>query len=153
MGLRGLLLLLLLVTGCSGDPETPEARIRAMIAAGESAVEERSLGEIKALISPDYKDANHLDRRGVVRILAGYFLRNKSIHLLTQIDAVELPTPETARVRLYVAMAGQPVAGLQGLSNIRADLHRFDLDLKQEEGEWRVISGQWQRAAKADFLN
>ncbi|MCP4995114.1 MAG: hypothetical protein GY934_15245, partial [Gammaproteobacteria bacterium] len=149
----GLLLLSLLVAGCSGDPETPEERIRAMIAAGESAVEERSLGDVKALISPGYRDVNHLDRRGVIRILAGYFLRNKSIHLLTQIDAIELPTPETARVRLYVAMAGQPVEGLQGLSNIRADLHRFDLDLKQEEGEWRVISGQWQRATKADFLN
>ncbi|MCP4992271.1 MAG: hypothetical protein GY934_00585, partial [Gammaproteobacteria bacterium] len=50
MGLWGLLLLSLLVAGCSDDPETPEERIRAMIAAGEIAVEERSLGDINELI-------------------------------------------------------------------------------------------------------
>ncbi|MEW7981215.1 MAG: hypothetical protein AB2813_15930 [Candidatus Sedimenticola endophacoides] len=85
------------------------------------------------------------------RLALGYFLRHKSIHLLTQIERIELLDEERARVVLFVAMAGSPLEGVEQLLNLRADLHRFELDLVLEQAQWRVARAHWQRARAADF--
>ena len=81
-----------------------------------------------------------------------YFLRNKSIYLLVQIERIDLNDPHRPRVTLYTAMAGKPFADVEALLELRAALYRFDLELIQEEDEWRVVSGRWQPATREDFL-
>jgi len=139
------------LTGCA-DRETPEQRISRMIDAAESAVESRSLGGFKAVISAQYRDEKQRTRRDLVRLAAGYFFRHESIHLLVQTSEIVLEGRDRARVLLYVAMAGQPLNDASQLAGLRADLYRFDLDLAREEGEWRVSKGHWRRARSDDFL-
>ncbi len=123
------------------------------MASGEAAAEGRSLTEFKALVSERYRDRAGRTRRDLVRLAARYFLGHRSIHLLTQIQRMELIDPERAQLTLIVAMAGRPFPDTAQLSGFRADLYRFDLELALEEGAgWQVTSGSWRRVGEEAFL-
>jgi hypothetical protein len=142
----------LLLGGCGDSRLSPEEEIRVMLQAGETAVESRSIGEVKPFLSADYTDENGYRQRDLLKLLTGYFLRNHSIHLLVQAERIELASESAADVILYVALAGRPLSSADQIIPFRADLYRFDLGLAREGGEWRVASGKWRRAEKADFL-
>ncbi len=144
--------LLLSLVGCA-DPKSAEEQIRQMVAQGEAAVEAGSLTEVGSLISEDYRDEAGRTRRALEQLVAAYLLRHRSIHLLIQIHQIELEASDDARMTLYVAMAGRPLAEAGQLLTVRADLLRFDLELRREEGQWRVTTSRWRRASREDFLN
>ena len=146
-----LLVGLFLLSGCGDDPLTPEEEVRQYLDSFEVAVEERSLSEIKELIAEGYRDESGRVRREIVRIAAGYLLRNKSIHLLTQVDRIDILDEERARASLFVAMAGSPIASADYLLSLRADLHWFDIELQRQEEGWRLTSAKWRRAQTQDF--
>ena len=140
-----------LLAGCTGQ-ESPEQQIRTMLDSAARAVEQRALNQVKSFISPDYLDDRQRNRRAIMGLLTGYIFRHKSIHLLTQINRIELPQPGQARVSMLVAMAGRPLEATSRLIDVRADLFRVDLQLALEAGEWRVKSGSWRRADRGDLL-
>ncbi len=140
------------LAACGGRPESPEARVRAWLKAGETAAEARELMALKEMISARYKDEAGRDRRAVVRILLGYFHRHGSIYLLMRVEGISFPEPGRARVVLYAAMAAEPIEGARSLTDMRADLHRFELELADEEGEWKLLSAAWRRAVAQDFI-
>ncbi len=142
---------LLLLSAC-GDSDTPQQRIERMIDAGESAVESRSLSATGKLISPVFQDHEGRGRKEMMQILAGLFWRHKHIHLLVQTDRIEMLDEQRARVLVYVAMAGHAITGVDDLASLRAHLYRFDLEVREEEGEWWVTSGSWRPADRSDFL-
>ena len=123
-----------------------------MIANAEMAVEERSLSRVEPFLSERYRDEMGRQQKDLLRLLAGYYLRNQSIHLLVQINDIQLSNEDSAAVTLYAALAGQPITGTEQLLSFRADLFRFDLQLRKEDDTWRLVSGKWRRASKSDFL-
>ena len=56
MPLRLLLGLLALAVGCGSEPETPEARVRALLARAEAAAEARDVAALAECISERYAD-------------------------------------------------------------------------------------------------
>jgi hypothetical protein len=143
---------LILLSACSGDVDDPEQQIREMIHAGEAAFEARSIVEVLDYIADSYQDQEGRQKRDIQRLVAGYILRNKSIHLLTRIHHIALNQDGNgADVTLYVGMAGVPVGNVDQLVFTRADLYRFDLSVVLEEGVWRVANGSWQQARMEDF--
>jgi len=156
--LRSLWLLLALLpwlAGCSGEPESPEARLRALVATAEQAVEAGSLKRAAPLVAAGYRDERGNDRRTIVRLLFGYLQRHRNIHLLTRIADIQLgPQPDQAAMRLYVAMSGTPIASLDALDGgARADLYRFDLQLVDGEDGWQVSAASWRRARLSELLD
>lgn len=147
-----LLAALLLLAGCSGEENSPEARIRQLLAQAEQAVERRSLDDSLALLADDYHDSQGHDRKAIARALFVYFQRNRQIHLLTRVSDIRLhPQEGSADVTLLVATAGVPLESFDALVSIRADLHRFDLLLRETGDDWLIQSAQWRRAQPADF--
>jgi hypothetical protein len=136
---------------CSDAPDTPEQRVRALIHAAQQATEERDWRAFEDFATPDYSDRAGRDRRDVVRLAAGYMLRNRSIHLFTRIASIEVLPPDQAEAVVYVAMAGSPVTGLEQLLSLSADLLRFDLKLREVDGEYRVFRADWKPARPEDF--
>ena len=150
---RWLLLIVTLLAGaCSSGPDSPEAQVRALIARGETAAEKKESGVLRQMISEKYADSQGQDKKAVEAILRYYFLRNESIHLLTRIRQISFPRPDVAQVDVMVAMAGQPIADAGQLERLRADLHRFEITLADENKEWKVIRAEWRRAEFSDFL-
>lgn len=146
-----LCLALLAFAGCS-ETETPEARLRALIASAEQAAENKQGRVLRGFVSDAYRDPDGRDRRTVDAILRLVLLRHESIHLLTRISEIGFPGQGRADAVVYVAMAGRPIAGPAQLASMRASLYRFELGFIDEDGEWRVVSATWRPAEPADFI-
>lgn len=84
-------------------------------------------------------------------IVAFHFLQNRGIHLLTRVSEVAVAPPGEARAVAFVAMAGTPIDSAATLADVRADLWRFDVTLREEDGEWRVVRADWRPASAEDF--
>lgn len=140
---------------CGGEPDDPESRVRALVDRAEAAAEDRDVGDVVALLSERFRDSYGGDRDTVKALLAHLFLRNDAIHLLVRVHDIDFRETGGASLRASVAMAGTPIPELTpdagALLDLRADLHRFDLELEEERGEWRVIHAAWRKAELADF--
>ena len=129
-----------LLTACS-DPASPEQQVRDVIASMAAAVEARDVGDLMEHVAANYRDGQGQDRAEASRYARGYFVANQSVHLLTRIESLEFPSPDEARVKLQVGMAGR--GGEPGASSLNADLYDFDLALVREGGEWKVSYADW----------
>jgi hypothetical protein len=135
-----------------GEEDSPEAQVRHYLAEAESAVEGREIIRVQGLISEHYADTAKRSRQDLVRLVGGYFLRHKSIHLLTRIERLQIKEAGEAEVVLYVAMAGSPIKGAEQLPGIQVDLHRFELLLGQDaSGAWQLLNANWRHAMLDDF--
>ena len=128
------------LTACS-DPASPEQQVRDVIAAMETAVEARDVGDLMEHVSPNYRDGQGQDRAEASRYARGYFVANQSVHLLTRIESLEFPSPDEARVKLQVGMAGR--SGEPGAASLSADLYDFDLALIREGDDWKLSYADW----------
>jgi hypothetical protein len=137
---------------CSSERDSPEAQVRALLTQGEAAAEKKESAVLRQMISGKYSDSQGQDKKAVDALLRYYFLRNQSIHLFTRIRQIGFPQTDLAQADVMVAMAGQPISDAEELERLRADLHRFEITLARENGEWKVIRAEWRRAEFADFL-
>ena len=149
--LAWLWLLLPLLAACSRAPESPEQRIRELIGQGEAAAEARDRVFFAEVISPDYSDREGRTRRDLRRMVTGYFLRNRAIHLLLRIDEIQLLEGEKARAVLYTGMAGSPVDGFEQLLALRAAVYRMELTFRLG-GDIRLIHAEWRRVNPEEVL-
>jgi hypothetical protein len=141
-----------LLISCAPGENSPEAQVRTLLERGESAAEKKDSGVLRQMISEKYSDSQGQDKRAIEAILRYYFLRHESIHLFMRIQSIAFAQPAQAQAIVVVAMAGQPIAGAEELERLRADLHRFEIILANENKEWKVIRAEWRRAEPADFL-
>jgi hypothetical protein len=143
----------LLLAACGAEPDDPETRLRSTIASAEQAVEDRSLKQVAAFIAADYRDDRGHDRRAISQLLFAYLQRNRNIHLLSRITELQLDgAANSADVRLYVAMAGSPIASLDEVTALRAELYRFDLRFTDGEHGWQLQRADWRRARFDELL-
>lgn len=143
---------ILTITGCDKD-ETPEDQVRQFIQSGSDAVEKRDISDVKDLIAKNYSDTHGNNRQTVVRILTGYFLRNKNIHLLINIQNIHLPDNKHADVQLLAGMAGQSASDLASLFDIRANVYKFDLRLVKDDDDWQLVNARWSVANREDLFS
>lgn len=134
------------LAGC-GTPDSPETRVRAVIAAAEQAAEARDVSAVMELVSPAYADADGRQAVELSRYLRGYFIANQSLHLLTRIDSLEFPARDVAEVAVTIAMVGRE-AEAESAWHVAADVHSFRLTLMEEDGDWRVTHADRQARAR-----
>ncbi|HTJ17977.1 MAG TPA: hypothetical protein VL494_14450 [Steroidobacteraceae bacterium] len=115
--------------------------MRAVIESMEAAVEARDVGALVEHISPNYRDGQGQDRAEASRYARGYFVANQSVHLLTRVESLKFPSPDEARVKLQVGMAGR--SGEPGAASLNANLYDFDLALIREGDEWKLSYADW----------
>jgi hypothetical protein len=142
---------LVLALACSSDPATPEARVRATLAALEAAAQARDVAALKDHVSESYSDAYGHDRRALGAMAMLELRGHRSVHLLTRVRAIEIGPSGEANVVAVVAMAGTPIAGAEALASLRADLYRFDLQMREEDGAYRLTRAEWRPATIAEF--
>lgn len=142
---------LALLSGCA-DPTTPEDQVRALLSEIERASREKDVSSVKDAISENYRDAHGRVQKDIHSVITYQYFRQREIYLLTRIESLEFPSPTRAVLVVLGAMAGTPIEGADALQKIRADVYRFDLELRDEGGDWRVVSSDWRPAGLDDFL-
>jgi hypothetical protein len=143
----------MLLPGCHGERESPEAQVRALIKSAVTAAEQKRAGTLRDMISDRYADDQGQDKRAIESLLRFHFLRHETLHLYAHVQSVTLPQPDRARAIVLVAMAGVPIASAQELPAVRADLHRFEIDFAREDKSWRAQRAAWRRAELGEFLS
>jgi len=142
-----LALLVIVLAACGGDPGSPEQRIRLLVAQAVEAIEDGSVQRAARFLHPGYSDRRHRDKAAATHSLFAYLRRHRDIHLFHLIKDIRLgPAGESASAVVYVAMTGVPVASVQALVALKADLYRFDLALLAADGEWLISGADWRRA-------
>jgi hypothetical protein len=134
----------MMLAACSREP-SPEDRVREVIATAEAAAEARDLSDTMQLVSERYADVRGQDKAAIRDLMRGYFLINQSIHLLLSVDDIEFPANDMARMRVTVGMLGRQDAGVDDWS-LAADVYEFDIQLLNEDDDWRLISAEWVQA-------
>jgi hypothetical protein len=130
-----------LLASCA-DRETPEAGVRAVIAAGEEAAEARDLSGILDYVSPAFKDGNGGGRDELKQYLRGYLVTHQSVHLVTRVESMEFPYRDHARVQLKVGTLGREAADTAAF-DLAADIQEVVLELQLEDDEWKVVRAAW----------
>ena len=135
--------LAVLATGCAADD--PEAEIRALLAAAETAAEGRDTGFFGDVLGESYRDTRGNDREEMLRTLRGYFIANQRIEIVSRVDEIVVEGDGTARVVVHAGMLGRRT-GAALIDGIDADLYRFELALVNDDGNWQVIGADFRRA-------
>jgi hypothetical protein len=134
----GLLVVLLVACG-SGDP--PEARLRASVAALQSAIEAREGSRIGDVLAADFIGPQAMDRAGALRMARVAFLRYRSVGVTVVGPLqVEMQGDDHARVRFDAALTGGSGAMLPDSARVWS----VDTGWRAEDGEWRMTSAEWE---------
>jgi hypothetical protein len=145
-------ILVLFLSACRSEPDSPEAQIRALVAKAEKAAEEKDASTLKDLVSENYEGERKEKKRDLVAAVVYQLVRHKSIHLLTQIREITFPEPSLAEATVFVAMAGRTIKGLGDLASIRADIYRVDFTAAEEsKRDWKVTRVDWRPAELSDL--
>jgi hypothetical protein len=131
--------------GC-GESQTPDAKVREVIAKGEQAAEARDLSGIMDLVAPAYSDGRAGGRDELKQYLRGYLVAHQAIHLLTRVESVEFPYRDMAKVKLMVGTLGRDAAAATAF-DLAADVYDVELDLALDDGDWRVTRASWRSAS------
>ena len=146
-----LAMLACLLVACS-EPPPPEVRVRAFLDEVERLAEAREYTELLDRIAGDYLDEYGNDKLKAAAILRGFYLRNRSVHLLVRVAEITTPTPDRATARLYVAIAHRPFTDASAAALPDADMHRIDLELAADGDSYEILQTKWQRANAANVL-
>ena len=131
------LLALSLISACNNvAPQSPEQRVFNTLAAMEQAAEQRSVADFMQYVSEAYTDHQGLSKSDIRRIVQLQYLRNQSIHILSQVTDLKVDG-NLASVEIVTAMASK-AGDLQAqekrqardvmdidFSRVKADTHRF----------------------------
>jgi hypothetical protein len=147
-----ILMLSVVLVACGGGDEPLDVRVQSLIDKGRVASEEHDIAFFREMIDPAYSDAQGNDRAGLLRLLTGYFYRNRSIYLVTRTEEIVQEEKDRVRAVVYVGMAGSPVDGFEQVLSLRADLYRLELEFDYGE-EIRLRYARWDRVDPERLLN
>lgn len=130
---------LAMLVACGEPPTEPEEELRAWVAAGVDAAENKERRGLVGMISESYVDAHGNDRSGIEDMFRFYFLRQNKIGLLTKIEEITIYGDTAAKLIMTVGMAGTN----DGVLGFSADAYRFELELEKGGEDWQLISARW----------
>ncbi len=125
------------LAGC-GDGETPEARIRAAIAAMETAVESREPGGFLEHVTDDFSGQHgNLDRSTLRGYLAGLLVGNEMIEVTLAPATVTLHGADRATVEVSALVIGGARLPERG------EHLSIESGWRLDDGEWKVYAAEW----------
>jgi hypothetical protein len=118
---------ILLLVAC-GARSSDEEQVREVFASAEMAAENRDASDVLEFVADDYEDSNGFDKSRLRDFLRAYFLAHPKIELIVDIETLEFPADGVAHSQLTVT----------SLSLNDPDRQRLRVELRRQDGEWRV---------------
>lgn len=127
------------LTACSRTPD--EVRIREAITAMQAAVEAREPRTFMGYVADDFTgNKGGVDRAQLHNLLRAQFLRNEAVGVTLGPIGVEL-FDRRATATVTATLTG---GSSGGWLPERGGAYRFTTGWKNEDGEWRCISAEWE---------
>lgn len=124
---------------CGEPPSAPEEELRAWVAEGVEAAENKERRQMVGMVSSSYADARGNERDDIDNMLRAYFFRQHRIGLITRIEEITVYDDTAAKIVLTAGMAGTS----EGVFGLDADVYRFVLEVEKASGDWKLISARW----------
>lgn len=141
-----------LVLGACGV-ETPLDRMHAFIDRAENEIERRDSAHIRGMLAEDFVGQGTLTRDRTMDKIQSYLLTHREIHVLTHEAVLELNGAHGAHAVVYAALTSQEADTADALSQIEADIIRFEFDIATDENaELRVTDALWQKTSVNEML-
>lgn len=138
-------------------PLTPEERIRAALDKAARAAQERKVDGVVELLSPRFRGkagGETLTRDDVRRGVAFELFRGRWVSVeITGVTAIVEGKHARATVHAVLSRAVDRSKGLASLLPGEAAAHLFQLDLEEEDGEWRLVSAGWRPIELTEALS
>jgi len=127
------------LSACGEPPSEPEEELRAWVAAGVEAAENKERHSLVDMISSSYIDARGNERDDIENMLRAYFFRQNKIGLLPDIKEITVYGDTAAKLVMTVGMAGTN----DGTLGFSANAYRFELELEKDGDDWQLIAARW----------
>ncbi len=127
------------LVACGGPTSGPEEALRQWVVDAEAAAEDLDRRGLVAMISENYADARGNNRDAVNKLLRLYFLRQKSVVLVTKIDELTVIDETAAQILVTAAGVGTTTRAL----GVNADSYQFSLELEKNDDDWMLIGARW----------
>lgn len=127
------------LAGCGGPASEPEEELRAWVARGVEAAENKERRKLMGMVAEAYVDARGNGREAIDNMLRVYFLRQNRIALLPKIEEITVYDDTAGKIVMTVGMAGTN----DSMIGFSADAYRFALEVEKEVDEWQLISARW----------
>jgi hypothetical protein len=128
---------------CARAPHDPA---RALVEDMAEAAEDRDVNRVMERVSEAFRGPEGLTRAAAGASLRRYFAGYETIDIEV-FDVASEPAGDVTQVRARVGFRGEAnrALGLEGLLPPSA-VYRFDLEVAEEGGTWRVTRASWERA-------
>lgn len=134
----------LLLSRWRSDRPSDDEQIRTMIHDAARAADEKRVDDVVRGLS-DRFEGQGLDRRGAKQLVAHHVLRGSWVSATVAGEQVAVEGDRArAVVDVVLSRSGRGTAASELLPEA-ASVHRFDLRLAREAGEWKVTSAAWRR--------
>ena len=130
---------LAVLAACGGPSTAPEEELRAWVASGAAAAENKERRTLVDMVSGAYSDNRGYRRDDLDNLLRAYFFRQQRIALLPRIEEITVYDETAAKIVMTVGMAGTN----DGVLGFSADAYRFAFELEKDADDWQLISARW----------
>ena len=138
-GIAAVFLIACVLAACGGPDEGPEAAVRAWVAAGHEAAENKDRDALMDMVAPESADSRGNNRDDIENLLRFYFLRQQKVALITRIDELQIFSDSAAEVTLDVGMAGTN----DNVLGFSADAYHIELELVRDGADWLLTYARW----------
>ena len=139
-----------LLCGCGSEPP-PQQQVRELLERATESAGDRDLDQLREFVSKDYEDSEGRDRRAVMQMVALYLRQTETLFVRTRIRSIEIVGSGAAEATVVAAIADVPINDLN-LQRLSADFLRFELSLRLEAKEWRVVRAGWESVPLTEYL-
>lgn len=152
-GLRrasGALAILFCIALACAPPKTQEQQVREALTRIDAALAAKDTKALRAAISERYLDAKKRTKEDLSAFITYFLFKQKDVYTFSFVYDVELPAPGEADATVYAALAAAPLTSRDDIARFDADLWKFEVELHNEEGVWRVRAADWTRVDPRD---
>jgi hypothetical protein len=129
--------------------ESEQDKVKKVITSAQKAVEERDVKKVMENISPTYRDPQGNTYNDIKGLVFAYFYQYPKVSIY--IPSLEVSVEDTSAKALFQTIltgrsANEPASAVLPGS---LDMYAFDVSLKKESSEWKIVSAKWERVGDA----
>lgn len=140
------LVILAAVAACGCGRQTDQDKIKRVVGDIQSAGEQKDVKKIMARLSKSYSDPQGYDYDGVHGLLVGYFFRYPKISVYVNELAVTVDKTSATASFQAVLTSGEKTGSVADVIPQTLGVWNFNVSLKNESGDWKVTSAEWEEA-------
>ena len=137
------MLILFIAASLACHKEDEKEKVKKVITAVQTAVEEKRIRGVTAHIAKDYRDPQGNNFEALRGLLLGYFLRHPKISgYITHFD-ISVDGASAKATFKAILTSSKKTGSVTDVVPEQLGVYRFDVEFKKESGDWKITSARW----------